>query len=72
MDPNVALRRLVQLSERLVQGDSDQMEWDALSSAATELAETFLGLDEWLRKSGFLPKAWERVASAEPKPPRES
>jgi hypothetical protein len=39
----------VQLSERLVQGDPEDQEWAALQATATELAETFLGLDRSLR-----------------------
>lgn len=62
MDPDVARRRLVQLSERLVQGDPEDQEWAALQASATELAETFLGLDEWLKKQGFLPSAWNPVS----------
>ena len=58
MDPDAALRRLVQLSGRLVQGDPEDQEWTELQATATELAETFLGLDEWLKKHGFLPSAW--------------
>lgn len=74
MDPDAALRRLVELSERLVQCDSEDLEWDALHTSATEFAETFLGLDEWLRKDGFLPAAWQRtgggVAKRKPRMPR--
>ena len=58
MDPDAARRRLVQLSERLVQGDAEDLDWTALQATANELAETFLGLDEWLQKQGFLPRAW--------------
>lgn len=58
MDPEKALRRLIELAESLVQGDPESLEWEALHAAASELAETFLGLDEWVRKGGFLPAAW--------------
>lgn len=64
MDPDVARRRLVQLSERLAQGDPEDQEWAALQATATELAETFLGLDEWLKKQGFLPSAWNPAPRA--------
>ena len=66
MDPDVARRRIVQLSERLVQGDAEDQDWTALQATATELAETFLGLDEWLQKQGFLPQAWSPVPRSGP------
>jgi len=58
MDPEQAYARLLELSERLVQADPEDLEWEALLVTASELAETFLALDEWRRKGGFLPKAW--------------
>jgi hypothetical protein len=56
MDPNAALKRLVQLSEQLI--DEPSHEYAYLTIRATELAETFLALDEWLRKGGFKPHPW--------------
>jgi hypothetical protein len=56
MDPNAALKRLVQLSEQLI--DEHEFNHGDLTIRATELAETFLALDEWLRKGGFKPHPW--------------
>jgi len=58
MDPEQAYARLLELAERIVQGDPENVEWEVLVATASELAETFLALDEWRRKGGFLPKAW--------------
>ena len=65
MDPDRALRRLTELANRVVQGDPEQLEWDRLLTLATELAETILALDEWLRRGGFRPSAWKLTASGE-------
>lgn len=62
MDPDQALLRLLELSKLIVAiGDADEVPpWESPEEHyATELAETFLGLDEWLRKGGFVPKAWK-------------
>lgn len=60
MDPDKALERLVELSEVIVNGAPEDMAWPELVARAEELAGTFLGLDEWLRKAGFLPAACHR------------
>lgn len=65
MDPDRALRRLTELAGRLVQGDPEQLEWDRLVTLATELAETILALDEWIRRGGFQPSAWLPAARGE-------
>ncbi len=65
MDPDRALRRLTELANRVVQGDPEQLEWDRLVTLATELAETILALDEWLRRGGFRPSAWKMTAPPE-------
>lgn len=65
MDPDRALRRLTELANRVVQGDPEQLEWDRLVTLATELAETILALDEWLRRGGFRPSAWKMTAPGE-------
>jgi hypothetical protein len=59
MDPNVAHGRLVELSERLVQAEPEHTEWVTLITTVSELVETFIGLDDWLRSGGFLPRPWE-------------
>lgn len=64
MDPDVALARLVELCERIANGAPQDVEWAVLVTRAEELAETFLGLDEWARRGGFLPKAWQHRRNA--------
>ena len=61
MDPDKALARLVALSEGIVQDEA--LAYQALLARAEELAETFLGLDEWLRKGGFAPQPWRKQPS---------
>ena len=60
MDPDKALARIVELAERLVNGTPEDMEWGSHVTSAEELAETFLGLDGWLRRGGFQPKPWRK------------
>ena len=59
MDPDRALARIVELSERIVNGAPRDLEWGGIVCRAAELAETILSLDEWLRRGGFRPKAWQ-------------
>jgi len=61
MDPDQALLRLLELSKLIVAiGDADEVPpWESPAEYyASELAETLLSLDDWLRKGGFRPKAW--------------
>lgn len=62
MDPDQALKRIVELAARIVNGAPEDLEWTKLVVDSEELAETVLGLDEWLRKGGFRPRAWHREA----------
>jgi len=65
MDPDKALKRLLELAEQLVQGEPEALEWEALHASASELAETMVGLDDWIRKGGFLPAAWRTKAGGD-------
>ena len=59
MDPDAALRRIIELAERAVDADPGKLpDYETVLDLATELAETVLGLDEWIRKGGFLPEDW--------------
>lgn len=51
MDPDEALKKLRQYMAR--DGELD-------GTDVFDLCETFKGLDGWLSKKGFLPKAWSR------------
>lgn len=55
MDPNAALKKIRDLVETM-DGQPDEM----IVGMAEELAVLVQGLDEWLSKGGFLPKAWQR------------
>ncbi len=50
MDPDETLRRLLDLSQELVESGDDE---------AQEMAEAFLSLHEWIVNDGFLPKVWK-------------
>lgn len=57
MDPNTALtnlRNLVARIEHLLDADHDVEDSDL-----SELVDTFYGLDQWISKGGFLPRAWD-------------
>lgn len=60
MDPNEALKNARKAAKRIVDDDSNTAE-------AQEFAETFLALDGWLSKGGFLPIAWSKT---DPRTPR--
>lgn len=52
MDPNATYRLMMELADSIADGRADD-------SAATELAELVIALDEWIAvKRGFLPNAW--------------
>lgn len=53
MDPDAALARIRELAERIVNYTVDQPVPDK-----QELAELFLGLDQWICRGGFLPQDW--------------
>lgn len=52
MDPNQAWADAVRLADAIVANPSPDVE-------AAQLAETVLGLDEWVRKGGFPPAVFE-------------
>ena len=62
MDPDKALARIIELAERIVNGGPQDTEWGVLAPRAEELAETVLSLDEWMRRGGFRPQAWQTAA----------
>ena len=56
MDPDKALELLLQTARFILDGSAGDM----LEESADELAQQTLALDEWLRRGGFLPAAWQR------------
>jgi hypothetical protein len=63
MDPNANLKEQLELAKRLIDDNTDQ-------DAAYRLAELVLALDEWIRKGGFLPEAWDKQLHFGPRRPR--
>lgn len=62
MDPNLCLSEIGRCCVIIELADQDRdviAGTERMASAATELAEHCRALDEWLRKGGFLPDAWE-------------
>lgn len=60
MDPDKALARILELSEFLMHAEFDEIEHELSFSSAAELAEVISDLHDWIRKGGFLPKAWKQ------------
>jgi hypothetical protein len=56
VDPNVALRRLRELANIVLNDPTEE----GNAGAADEMAELFLALDEWLKQSGFKPIEWSK------------
>lgn len=56
MDPNANLREQLELTERMLDPDSNYVD----SGDALRLAELVEALSEWLRRGGALPDRWRR------------
>jgi len=52
MDPNETLKVLREMVARVFADDN-------ADDNATELAETFDNLDNWITRGGFLPEGWQ-------------
>ena len=55
MDPDKALELLLETARFILGGEAGDM----FEESAEELAQQVLDLDEWRRKGGFLPNAWQ-------------
>lgn len=70
MDPNAALKsalssaKLIVRSTELEEGDEGWLDVFSRAEVGEDLAEQVVDLDEWLRKGGFLPEAWQRPSPA--------
>lgn len=52
MDPDAALRDILEWAYDTANDENNGIDpWD--------IAETVIGLDQWIRKGGFLPQPWE-------------
>ena len=58
MDPDQALKRLLETARFILSGNAGDM----FEECSEELAQPLGELDEWLRKGGFQPRAWHRDA----------
>ena len=54
MDPEIVLKRIRQLTRRILESD----DYVNTASTAYELAEKVQALDEWISKGGLLPEDW--------------
>lgn len=55
MDPDKALEHLLDSAKFVLGGEAGDM----FEESAEELAQQLLDLDEWIRRGGFLPHAWQ-------------
>ena len=60
MDPDAALARIRELAAEIIQIFDDDESYEYAEAEANEIAETFQGLDNWIKGGGFLPKDWRR------------
>lgn len=58
MDPDAALARMRDLCHDFDATDDD---WQQ-GQIASEIVDTFQGLDTWLSREGYPPDAWQREA----------
>ncbi len=64
MDPNANLSQQLTLARKLAEGcphESHEDMYGWYQDKADRLADLVLSLDEWLRKGGFIPTAWEKT-----------
>jgi hypothetical protein len=63
MDPNILLLEMLRLADDILATDGtfevDVDDMQARDKDAVELAQRVRDLDQWLRKGGFLPRAWQ-------------
>ncbi len=62
MDPNAALKMLVEAAEA-VEAEVDA-ERQPSAELVAKLAGAALALDHWMRNGGFIPSAWTELRSA--------
>ena len=64
MDPDVALANARQAATEIFEA-LDTGDVQSLDTSASNLAESFQALDEWLTSGGFLPDAWHNRGRAQ-------
>lgn len=62
VDPNILLTQLRQLAQETMRDLDDLETADDVSAGEAGLATTFLQLDDWIARGGFLPGAWQDTA----------
>ena len=59
MDPNEALRKLLELAERAIkESEGPGIDAEFLSNLSVDMADLVQALDGWLTGGGFLPSKW--------------
>lgn len=58
VDPDKALDNILDCIEHIEWAIDDHQ----VASFTDELVESFLGLNEWLKKGGFLPSDWAKAS----------
>lgn len=58
MDPNECLAQLRELAAKTVGEQHPNL--DAEAASAYRMAELFEGLDQWIKRGGFLPDDWKQ------------
>lgn len=57
MDPDAALEAVRRLAKAF---DAAENDWVA-AQVASELIDSVLGLDDWIKRGGYLPADWRQV-----------
>ena len=58
MDPEAALEKIRALVREIQKLEDDEADDEEFAGPASELAEAFDGLDQWMSKGGFPPGEW--------------
>lgn len=60
MDPDIALRNLLELAKKCIADYEDPNSNGIDQDEANDLAMGVLDLHQWIEKGGFLPEAWRK------------
>lgn len=66
MDPDANLRDQLDIARKIHQliDDTDPSDAAAIIAHAEELADRVIALDSWIRRGGFLPRAYQPKGAA--------
>lgn len=61
MDPEMTALKLRVMADQVLKSyDNETLSGPTAVVTVLEMAELFVGLDDWLRKSGFVPRHWRQ------------